>query len=78
MPADHPALAFGDDKLQPGEVPEVEFTGTVKMPETNGLILLTFTTEDDTAIGIRVDDDELRAIYENIGAFVSVGGDSER
>lgn len=83
MPADHPALASADDKLQPGEVPEVEFTGTVKMPETDGLTLLVFGTEDDTAIGVRVDDDELRAIHKHIGASValedepSVGGDGE-
>lgn len=86
IPINHPAMAFGDDKLQPGEVPEAEFTGIVKDARTDGCHLLVFTVRDgDTAIGVRLDDEELKAMHRDVGSYVDLSdeaadeaGDGER
>lgn len=64
------ATATPDEKLDPGAVPVVEFTGEVKLPETGGKTLLVFRDGDGGSVGVRLEDDELQAMTRQLAAHL--------
>jgi hypothetical protein len=63
------AIAGPDEKLSPGEVPVMELLGVLKMPATEGHTMLAFSDGEDNTVGVRLDDDELEKLKNNLGGF---------
>lgn len=64
------AVCGPEEKLDPSEVPLVDFVGEVKAPQTDSKSLLVFRTEDGSSVGVRLGEDGLRAMARQLSAHL--------